>query len=263
MRPQIQTDTQPSFPSKEGTQGVGNRLPYFRTPERIEALQRQLQQWAGTRWAHAGTRPNQMRCGVTGDCLFWVHAFKAIGALPAHIEIPDYRKMEAAGDQMRMLRNGITATRLAEEVFRGAHAPSRAGSDAPVGTQPANLPARAPTDTRAPRMLPGLPPLIIGDALLFHNGTSGAHCGLVVRAHPAHFVHLSRNGFLEEPLQQQHHLQALAFIYRLIEEDDQGAHAPTRAHSDALVGSHSPSLPAGAPTNTREARVLPGSKEAV
>ncbi|MGO9243289.1 MAG: hypothetical protein ACLQDC_00735, partial [Verrucomicrobiia bacterium] len=95
----------------------GAHAPYFRTPERIDALKCQLQQWAGTRWAHAGTRPNEMRCGVTGDCLFWVHAFKAIGALPRHIEIPDYRKMEAAGDSMYTLRTRIMATGVAELVW--------------------------------------------------------------------------------------------------------------------------------------------------
>jgi hypothetical protein len=153
-------------------------LPYFRTPERIHALKCQLQQWASTRWAHAGTRPNQMRCGVTGDCLFWVHAFKAVGALPAHIEIPDYRRMEAAGDQMRMLRECIEATGVAELVDGEVH---------------------------------------IGDVLLFRNGMSGAHCGLVVRTSPAHFFHLSKNGALEEPLLQNHWLDCLAFVYRLME----------------------------------------------
>lgn len=155
-----------------------SRLPYFRTPERLSALRSQLSLWAGTRWAHAGTRPNQMRCGVTGDCLFWVHAFKAIGALPCHIVIPDYRQMEAAGDQMRMLRECIEATGVAELVEREVH---------------------------------------IGDVLLFKNGMSGAHCGLVIRQTPTHFVHLSKNGFSEEPLRQNHWLDSLAFIYRLME----------------------------------------------
>ena len=165
------------------------RLPYFRTPERIAALRQQLQQWAGTRWAHAGTRPNQMRCGVTGDCLFWVHAFKAIGALPPHITIPDYRRMEAAGDQMKMLRECIEATGVAAFViaFWDEWLP----------------PARLRT----------------GDVLLFRNGMSGAHCGLVVQPSPAHFVHLSRNGFLEEPLAQDHWLRDLALIYRLVESE--------------------------------------------
>lgn len=157
---------------------MSDRLPYFRTTESIEALRRQLQQWAGTRWAHAGTRPNQMRCGVTGDCLFWVHAFKAIGALPPKIEIPDYRKMEAAGDQMRMLRDCIEATGVAELVS---------------------------SEVR------------IGDVLLFKNGMSGAHCGLVIRECPAHFVHLSRNGLIEEPLAQKHWMDGLAYRYRLME----------------------------------------------
>ncbi len=155
-------------------------LRYFRTPERIDALKRQLQQWSGTRWAHAGTRPNSMRCGVTGDCLFWVHAFKAIGALPTNIKIPDYRKMEASGDQMRMLRECIEATGIAELVHQGIR---------------------------------------VGDVLLFKNGMSGAHCGLVVKSPPAHFVHLSRNGFCEEPLAQRHWLQDLSYCYRLMESD--------------------------------------------
>jgi len=159
---------------------VSDRLPYFRTPERVEALTRQLRQWAGTRWAHAGTRPNQMRCGVTGDCLFWVHAFKAIGALSAHLTIPDYRKMEAAGDQMQMLRECIAATGMAELVDGDVH---------------------------------------IGDVLLFKNGMSGAHCGIVVRTSPTHFFHVSKNGALEEPLLQNHWLDCLAFVYRLIETE--------------------------------------------
>jgi hypothetical protein len=165
-----------------------DRLPYFHTPERTDALRQQLQQWAGTRWAHAGTRPNQMRCGVTGDCLFWVHVFKAIGALPAHVTIPDYRKMEAAGDQMKTLRECIEATGRAELIV------TRDG----CGTGDA---------------------VLVGDVLLFKNGMSGAHCGLVLSTVPIHFAHLSRNGFCEEPLRQKHWLDSLAFVYRLVEAE--------------------------------------------
>jgi hypothetical protein len=171
---------------------TANHLPYFRTPERLSALRSQLSLWAGTRWAHAGTRPNQMRCGVTGDCLFWVHAFKAIGALPAKIEIPDYRKMEAAGDQMRMLRECIEATRRATLIWHTLDTPESA-----------------------------LLRMNDGDVLLFSNGMSGAHCGLIVRCHPFHFAHLSKNGFNEEPIRQTHWLDSLAFVYRLME-----AHEP-------------------------------------
>jgi hypothetical protein len=157
-----------------------SRLPYFRTAERINALHAKLREWSGTRWAHAGTRPNQMRCGVTGDCLFWVHVFKAIGALPAHIEIPDYRKMEAAGDQMRILRQCIEATGVAKLVL---------------------------VDIR------------VGDVLLFTSGMSGAHCGLVVKSPPVHLAHLSRNGLCEEPLAQRHWLDDLVYCYRLLERE--------------------------------------------
>lgn len=189
---------------------MSDRLPYFRTPECIDALRQQLSEWARTRWAHAGTRPNQMRCGVTGDCLFWVHAFKAIGALPAHIEIPDYRKMEAAGDQMKMLRECIEATGVGELAWcRGG--PPCSPSDR------RGAPPRAPSEGRQ-GSLP-LPSLLVGNVLLFANGMSGAHCGLIVKAYPAHFVHLSRNGFVEEPLRQQHWLDNLAFVYRLMEPD--------------------------------------------
>jgi hypothetical protein len=64
-----------------------------------------------------------------------------------------------------------------------------------------------------------MPALQIGDVLLFTNGMSGAHCGLVVKEAPVHFVHLSQNGMNEEPLNQAHWLANLAFVYRLMEAD--------------------------------------------
>ncbi len=191
------------------------RRPYFYSQERRDSLLAQLKEWAGTRWAHAGTRPNQMRCGVTGDCLFWVHAFKAIGALPSHIEIPDYRKMEAAGDQMRMLRECIEATGVAELILE------------------------KPTPVSPPRRGPkGWVP-IVGDVLLFRNGMSGCHCGLCVRPRPPHFVHLSRNGFLEEPFRQKHWLDGLAFIYRLTEDCSRGAESDETRLPNPSSQSHS------------------------
>ncbi len=130
-----------------------------------------------------------MQCGVTGDCLFWVHAFKAIGALPDKIEIPDYRKMEAAGDGMTTLRLRIMATGRAECVYDHDHARY-------------------------------LPIFKVGDVLLFTNGMSGAHTGLVNKRVPVHFAHLSKNGFNEEPLNQGHWLASLFFVYRLLEAED-------------------------------------------
>lgn len=184
----------------ENRSGIGHpssvvHRPYFSTPERIEALKNQLQQWAGTRWAHAGNRPNEMRCGLTGDCLFWVKAFKAVGALPTHIEIPAYRKMEAAADDMRLLRDRIMGTGRAELIWERDF-------DRPVVWREVIMP---------------LP--MIGDVLLFKNGMSGVHCGLCVKPWPPHFVHLSRNGFLEEPMNQGHWLETLAYVYRLMEAD--------------------------------------------
>ncbi len=110
-----------------------------------------------------GTRPNEMKCGVTGDCLFWVHVFKEIGGLPEHLVIPDYRQMEAAGDKMKMLRTCIEVT----------------GACKLCGTQPCQ-----PPDTGKR----------IGDVLIFGNGMSGAHCGLVVRDFPCHFFHIGQSG---------------------------------------------------------------------
>lgn len=175
-----------------------DRLPYFRTPERIEALRQQLQQWAGTRWQHAGNRPNEMRCGIAGDCLFWVKAFKAIGALPHHINVPPYRKMEAAADNMRLLRERIMETGRAELIWERDF-------DRPVVWREVMMP---------------MP--MVGDVLLFKNGMSGVHCGLCVKPWPPHFVHLSRNGFLEEPMNQGHWLETLAFVYRLVEAELDG-----------------------------------------
>jgi hypothetical protein len=163
------------------------RLPYFRTADRIQILLNQVHLWSGTRWAHAGTRPNEMQCGVNGDCLFWVHVFKAIEALPAEIEIPEYQRQTALADRMKRLRECIEATGRAEAVPLPSHISLNTSLFHP------------------------------GDVLLFHNGTSGAHCGLIVRVFPTHFVHLSRNGLLEEPLNQSHWLDNLAYAYRLLE----------------------------------------------
>lgn len=170
-------------------------LPYFRTPERVDALRSTLSAWAGTRWRHAGTRPNEMRCGVSGDCLFWVHVFKAIGALPAGLQIPKYRKREAAMDNMLRLRTCIESSARAEL----------------VGTR------CCASDDNKPRSSATLPMLLCGDVLLFNNGMSGTHCGLVVKEAPVHFVHLSQNGMNEEPLNQVHWLANLAYVYRLVE----------------------------------------------
>jgi cell wall-associated NlpC family hydrolase len=163
-------------------------LPYFRTADRVQVLLNQLHLWSGTRWRHAGVRPNEMRCGVSGDCLFWVHVFKAIGALPEKLEIPDYRRQEALADEMQTLRRCIEATGHAELTFESAQAKH--------------------------------PPIFhVGDVLLFKNGTSGAHCGLVVKDAPVHFVHLAGNGLLEEPFHQSHYLAALLYVYRLLETE--------------------------------------------
>ena len=164
------------------------RLSYFTTAERIGALLDQLNAWQGTRWRHAGARPNEMRCGISGDCLFWVHAFKAIGALPEKLEIPDYRIQEARADEMQTLRLKIRQTGRADLVFESGRSKD-------------------------------LPIFLIGDVLLFKNGTSGAHCGLIVKEAPLHFVHLTGNGLLEEPFHQAHYLAALGFAYRLMEPE--------------------------------------------
>jgi hypothetical protein len=161
-------------------------LPYFRTADRVQTLLNQVQLWSGTRWQHSGTRPNQMRCGVAGDCLFWVHVFKAIEALPARVVIPDYRKMEAAGDKMRMLRECIEATGRAELVW----------------------------DRISKRAIPNKR---VGDVLIFENGISGAHCGLVIRDFPCDFFHVGQNGAVVEPYGQSHWQTALSAIYRLLE----------------------------------------------
>jgi hypothetical protein len=55
--------------------------------------------------------------------------------------------------------------------------------------------------------------------LLFKNGTSGAHCGLIVKEAPTHFVHLTGNGLLEEPFCQSHYISALLYVYRLLETE--------------------------------------------
>jgi hypothetical protein len=162
-------------------------LPYFRTADRQQRLLNQVHLWSKTRWQHSGTRPNEMKCGVTGDCLFWVHVFKEIGGLPEHLVIPDYRQMEAAGDKMKMLRTCIEATGRAEFVWD-------------------SLVSRPIPDKR------------IGDVLIFGNGMSGAHCGLVVRDFPCHFFHIGQSGAVTEPLAQNHWQVSLAVIYRLVEE---------------------------------------------
>jgi hypothetical protein len=160
-------------------------------------LLNQLHLWRGTRWQHAGARPNAMRCGVSGDCLFWVHAFKAIGALPAKLEIPNYRLQEARADEMQMLRRSIEATKCADLVFDDA------------------------TEKH-------LPIFRIGDVLLFKNGTSGAHCGLVVKEAPVHFAHLTGNGLMEEPLHQAHYVTALTYVYRLLEASPENPKSENR-----------------------------------
>ena len=169
------------------------RIPYFHTADRVQMLLNQLHLWSGTRWQHAGARPNAMRCGVSGDCLFWVHAFKAIGALPEKLEIPDYRLHEALADEMQTLRSKIEATDRAFLVWQR-----------PPGRD---------------RELGQLPIVRIGDVLLFKNGTSGAHCGLVVKHAPVHLVHLTGNGLNEEPLHQSHYLATLNYVYRLLEPE--------------------------------------------
>jgi hypothetical protein len=186
--------------------GQGERLPYFRTADRQQALLNQVHLWSGTRWQHSGTRPNQMRCGVTGDCLFWVHVFKAIGALPATLVIPDYRKMEAAGDKMKMLCTCIEATGRAESVW----------------------------DNRVSRPMPDKR---IGDVLIFGNGMSGAHCGLVVRDFPCHFFHVGQSGAVREPLGQNHWQVSLAAIYRLMEVEPAVAAVDNRGSSREFTTS--------------------------
>ncbi|HVM62879.1 MAG TPA: hypothetical protein VMV72_18605 [Verrucomicrobiae bacterium] len=193
-------------------------LPYFRIPERIDALRRQLQEWQGTRWQHAGNRPSEMRCGITGDCLFWIHVFKAIGALPPHIEIPPYRKMEAAADKMAMLRRRIEETGRAEMVWCSRGSVSRENDE--PGT-----PHRGVATPRVPLFRSG-------DVLLFASGMSGAHCGLIVRDPPPHFVHLSQNGLIEEPLLQAHWIDSLVYVYRLLECADSSALSAARQSGD-------------------------------
>lgn len=182
------------------------RLPYFRTTERVSAMREQLRDWHATRWQHAGTRPNEMQCGIRGDCLFWVHVFKAIGALPTELRIPDYRKREAAMDNMARLQSCIMSSECAECVWRDE-------------TVVATLTVARASRPLNPMLKAGEPPapLLPGDVLLFANGMSGVHCGLVVRESPPHFVHLSQNGLTEEPLNQAHWLKDLAFVYRLVE----------------------------------------------
>jgi cell wall-associated NlpC family hydrolase len=187
------------------------RLPYFGSQKHADALLSQLHLWQGTRWQHAGARPNEMKCGVSGDCLFWVHAFKAIGALPTRLEIPDYRLREALADRMHTLREKIEATGCAQLVWERPQCCDRK----PLSGDPFE------------HLF--LPWLLIGDVLIFKNGTSGAHCGLMVKAVPIHFAHLTGNGLLEEPLHQKHYLSALTFVYRLLEaEEGQG---PNVQHS--------------------------------
>jgi len=146
-----------------------------------------------------------MHCGVSGDCLFWVHVFKAIGALPGNIDVPKYRRQEALGDSMLTLRTRIEATGRAASCLRGEE------------------------------------PFLIGDVLLFRNGMSGAHCGLVVKSAPVHFAHLSQAGFTEEPLNQKHWLDSLAYVYRLLEESGQQSSQPS-ALSIQPAGSHQPAV---------------------
>ena len=179
------------------------RKPYFADANRPQVLLNQLHEWAATRWQHAGTEPNAMRCGIHADCLFWVKVFKVIGALPSHLEIPDYRMQEARGDEMVLLTAKIVATQRADLVWK-----------------------MTPNETKPRKQMAGqdvlevlrLPWLMIGDVLIFTNGTSGAHCGLVVKPMPIHFLHLSINGMLEEPLAQAHYAGDLRFVYRLLEE---------------------------------------------
>jgi hypothetical protein len=167
-------------------------------------LLNQLHLWSGTRWRHAGARPNEMRCGVSGDCLFWVHVFKAIGALPNKLEIPNYRRKEALADEMQTLRSCIEATGRADPIIETAHAKH--------------------------------PPVFrVGDVLLFRNGTSGAHCGLVVKEAPVHFTHLTGNGLLEEPLRQAHYLAALAFVYRLLEAPESQVRETCEANPNSEI----------------------------
>ncbi len=192
---------------------MANRLPYYHSPERVAALTDQLAKWQTTRWRHSGTHPNEMRCGISGDCLFWVVAFKAIGALPSHLVIPDYRKMEAAGDKMALLRLRIMETGRAELVM-----------EEPTPVSP---PGRGPK---------GWVPMA-GDVILFRNGMSGVHCGLVVRPAPMHFFHLSQNGALEEPFNQSHWLASLAFVYRLMEEEPECSRGLQPASERTLKGA--------------------------
>lgn len=201
---------------------MSERLPYFCTPERIDALRSTLDAWRGTRWAHAGVRPNEMRCGISGDCLFWVHAFKAIGALPEGLLIPEYRRMEAAADKMQLLRARIMETGRAELVFVAA-----------------NHIRGAAKEFRGYNALPG-------DVLLFANGMSGVHCGLVVKPAPMHFFHVSQNGALEEPFNQGQWLASIAYAYRLMEPETDSATVPV-----AVVS-----------TTASETLALPGTTEA-
>ena len=100
-----------------------------------------------------------------------------------------YRLQEARADEMQTLRRCIETTGRAVLIFDGET-------------------VKHPSIFR------------IGDVLLFKNGTSGAHCGLVVKDAPVHFAHLTGNGLLEEPLQQAHYVAALIYVYRLLEPEE-------------------------------------------
>jgi hypothetical protein len=154
-----------------------------------------------------------------------VHAFKAIGALPAKVTIPDYRKMEAAGDGMKMLRECIEGTGVAERVWSVGTRCAASDDDRPRSS--AALPSRTVCEDVM------MPMPMVGDVFLFRNGQSGCHCGMCVKPFPPHFVHLSRNGFLEEPMNQKHWTDALAFVYRLVEESDQRSAVSGQPEADS------------------------------
>jgi hypothetical protein len=178
---------------------MSTRIPYFYSADRTQVLLNEIHLWSATRWRHAGTRPNAMKCGIHGDCLFWVPLFKKIGALPEHLTIPDYRLREALADEMQKLRKNFEDTGRAQLVWE----------------RPENELIGVPGD---PLRALHLPWLYIGDILLFVNGNSGAHCGLMVQSCPIQFLHLSGNGLNKEPLHQSHYLASLKYIYRLLED---------------------------------------------
>jgi hypothetical protein len=216
--------------------------PYFRSLDRQQLLLNHVALWRGTPWRHAGAHPHRMKCGVHADCLFWVAMFQEMGALPPGKLIPDYRKMEAAKDDRRQLRECIEATGRAQLVWeRKQAAPHDAvhREDSPRAATGETTGENAAVNARGYS-------LRIGDVLLFANGMSGVHCGLVVRTVPCHFFHIGPNGAIETPFGQDQWVKGLAAVYRLMEPvaegDDLGPRSPSAATAETTGPKLTPRL---------------------